>query len=97
MVVKILLIVIRIMKGSYAVHVVASMYAPIAYPPSTALVFRPPEGSSGGHPELVATGSLLSVNPNRMVIKRVLHSGHPYRIYKRLASDTYSFILVCPI
>ena len=73
------------------VHVVASMYAPIAYPPSTALVFRPPEGFSGGHPELVATESLLSVNPNRMVIKRVLLSGHPYRIYKRFAVLRYLF------
>ena len=80
------------------VHVVANMYAPIAYPPSTALVFRPPKGSSGGHPELVATESLLSVNPNRMVINecfsRVTHtastSASPF-------SDTSSFILVCHI
>ena len=39
----------------------------------------------------IATGSLLSVNPNRMVIKRVLLSGHPYRIYKRLAVLRYLF------
>ena len=45
---------------------------------------------SGGD-RLIATGSLLSVNPNRIVAKRVVLSGHPFRINKKSATVRYMF------
>jgi pre-rRNA-processing protein TSR1 len=61
---------------------VASTFAPIHYPPSPVLVFRNTEEGV----RLVATGSLLSVNPDRMVIKRIRLSAHPFKINKRTAT-----------
>lgn len=67
---------------------VATFYAPITYPPASVVVFKE---LADGSKKLVATGSLLNVNPDRMVIKRVVLSGHPFKINKRLAVVRYMF------
>ena len=66
----------------------ATTFAPIHYPPSPALVFR--ETADGGI-RLVATGKLQSVDPDRMVIKRIRLAGHPFKIHARTATLRYMF------
>lgn len=67
---------------------VATMYAPITFPPASVIVFK--QESDGRH-VLVASGSLLSVDPDRLVIKRAVLSGHPFKINKKLAVVRYMF------
>lgn len=57
--------------------VVMSMFAPITYPPVNVLVYR--EMASGRH-SLVGTGNLLSMDPDRLAIKRAVLSGHPCKV-----------------
>lgn len=68
--------------------VVATVFAPITFPPSSVLVFIE---RKDGTQQLVATGSLLSVNPDRVVTKRVVLSGHPYKVNKRSAVIRFMF------
>ena len=67
---------------------VATMYAPITFPPASVVVFKE---ESDGTQVLIATGSTLSVNPDRLVIKRLILSGHPFKINKKLAVVRYMF------
>ncbi|XP_065176403.1 pre-rRNA-processing protein TSR1 homolog [Sycon ciliatum] len=69
--------------------VVASVYGPISYAPIPTLVFLN-DPSSGQH-VLVGTGSLLNVNPNRLVIQKAVVSGHPFKINRRVATIRYMF------
>ncbi|XP_037091319.1 pre-rRNA-processing protein TSR1 homolog [Pollicipes pollicipes] len=68
--------------------VVATMFAPIVYGPAPVLVMQE---DRDGSQDLVATGSVLSVNPDRIVTKRVVLSGHPFKINKRSAVARYMF------
>eukprot|EP00041_Stephanoeca_diplocostata_P012260 m.205463 g.205463 ORF g.205463 m.205463 type:complete len:815 (-) comp18879_c1_seq1:424-2868(-) len=67
---------------------IASVFAPIHFPPSPVIVFRE---TAGKGLELVATGALHSVNPDRMVIKRIRLAGHPFKINKRTSTIRYMF------
>lgn len=67
---------------------VATFFAPITYAPASVTVFKE---FADGTQQLAATGSLLSVNPDRLVIKRVVLSGHPFKISHRSAVVRYMF------
>ncbi|KOC67732.1 Pre-rRNA-processing protein TSR1 like protein [Habropoda laboriosa] len=68
--------------------VVASMYAPITFSPCPVLCYVEKLNKSL---ELIATGSVLSANPDRIVVKRVILSGHPFKVHKRSAVIRFMF------
>ncbi|XP_021067696.1 pre-rRNA-processing protein TSR1 homolog isoform X1 [Mus pahari] len=67
---------------------VVTVFAPITFPPASVLLFK--QRRNGMH-SLIATGHLFSVDPDRMVIKRVVLSGHPFKIFTKMAVVRYMF------
>ncbi|TWW77045.1 pre-rRNA-processing protein TSR1 homolog isoform X2 [Takifugu flavidus] len=67
---------------------VVSVYAPITFSPAGVLLFKQ---RSDGIQDLVATGSLLSCDPQRVMLKRIVLSGHPFKINRRSAVVRYMF------
>uniref|UniRef100_A0A667Y6C9 Pre-rRNA-processing protein TSR1 homolog n=1 Tax=Myripristis murdjan TaxID=586833 RepID=A0A667Y6C9_9TELE len=67
---------------------VVSIYAPITFPTAGVLLFKQ---RGDGRQDLVATGSLLSCDPRRVVLKRIVLSGHPFKINRRSAVVRYMF------
>jgi pre-rRNA-processing protein TSR1 len=62
--------------------VLATVFAPIMFAPANVVVFKRLEDGSR---VLVATGSLNAVDPDRLVLKKVMLSGHPMKVNKRRA------------
>lgn len=67
---------------------VATLFAPITFPPASALVFKELDT---GEKILIATGSLLSMEPHRIILKRIVLSGHPFKVSKKNAIVRYMF------
>jgi pre-rRNA-processing protein TSR1 len=72
---------------------VATVYAPIHFSPLPVMFFKPETdfGSHNTNPVVVATGSVLDVGPNRIVVKRIILTGHPFKIYKKRVVSRYMF------
>ncbi|KAI4177412.1 MAG: hypothetical protein LQ343_000393 [Gyalolechia ehrenbergii] len=78
---------------------VASFIAPLTWSSSTpALYFSVPPASSQAatittttSPGLLATGSLLPPSPTRVLAKRIILTGHIYKIHKKLVTVRYMF------
>ncbi len=66
----------------------ASVYGPITYMPCPLLVYKK---LASGQLVLVATGSLTKVDPDRIMLKRVVLTGLPIRVRKRLAVIKHLF------
>jgi pre-rRNA-processing protein TSR1 len=67
---------------------VSTMFAPITFGSASALVFKRLEN---GQQVLIATGSLISVEPHRIILKRIVLSGHPFKVSKKNAVVRYMF------
>ena len=68
--------------------VVMTTFAPITFPPAPVLVFTE---QSHGQLSLLATGSLLNNDPNRIVVKRTVLSGNPFKVNKRVCTVRFMF------
>ncbi|KAF7995100.1 hypothetical protein HCN44_004572 [Aphidius gifuensis] len=68
--------------------VVASMYGQIIYPPCQVLCYKE---NKDGSLNLIAKGNVLSADPNRLLIKRVVLSGHPFKVNKHSAVIRFMF------
>ncbi|KZV73500.1 DUF663-domain-containing protein [Peniophora sp. CONT] len=69
---------------------VASIYAPIVYgnQPITLLRASPSLPQS---PSLVASGTFKDSDPTRIIAKRILLSGHPFKVHRKTATVRYMF------
>ncbi len=68
---------------------IASFIAPIAYPPTPLMLFQ--AGRTPNSVSLFASGSLESVNPNRICLKRISFIGYPFKIHRRTATVRFMF------
>ena len=68
--------------------IVMTTFAPITFPPAPVLVFTE---QNHGELSLLATGSLLNNDPNRIVVKRTVLSGHPFKVHKRVCTVRFMF------
>ncbi|GIL79816.1 hypothetical protein Vretifemale_9103 [Volvox reticuliferus] len=68
---------------------VASVYAPIMYPPLPLLAFKP--APPGEVAQLAAVGSLRSCDPDRINLKRIILTGVPSRVHRRRATVRFMF------
>jgi len=68
--------------------IIASVYAPISYQPCSVLACLPQVGA----PDMfVGAGSVMSVDPDRIVLKRIVLAGHPFRVHKKSATIRFMF------
>lgn len=67
---------------------VATFYAPLQFTPAPVLCYKE---MNMGQKVLVATGSLLSCDTDRIILKRVALAGHPLKIHKRSAVVRFMF------
>ncbi|KAK2392728.1 pre-rRNA-processing protein TSR1 protein [Trifolium repens] len=68
---------------------VASIYAPISFPPVPTIVLK--RVGEDATPAVAAVGSLKTVDPDRIILKRVILTGYPQRVSKRKASVRHMF------
>lgn len=61
----------------------ATIYGPITYPPSPLLAFK--RNPFDGSLRLVATGSLKSCDPDRVIIKKIVLTGFPVKTHRSKA------------
>jgi pre-rRNA-processing protein TSR1 len=65
----------------------ASVFGPVTYTQCPVLVFREHDGRK----ELVAIGSMIGADADRVVVKRIVLTGFPVRVHKRFATVKYMF------
>ena len=69
---------------------VATAYAPLTFGTNVPVsLFR--EGGDSEDVELVASGSLMGADPDRIVLKKIVLSGYPFRVKKRWAVVRFMF------
>ncbi|OBZ70794.1 Ribosome biogenesis protein tsr1 [Grifola frondosa] len=68
---------------------VATVYGPVVYGKQPCLLLRETEDPLS--PALVAMGSFLHPDTTRVIAKRIILTGHPFKIHKKTATIRYMF------
>lgn len=66
---------------------IATVYAPVTYPPSPVLAFD----TQSGTPRLAFTGTLRSNDPDRINLKKIVLTGFPVKVHKNKAVVRWMF------
>jgi pre-rRNA-processing protein TSR1 len=66
----------------------ASWFGPVTYTPCPVLVFRK---TPSNRLEIVASGSLMGADADRIIMKRIIMTGYPVKVRKRHAVVKYMF------
>ncbi|XP_031497725.1 uncharacterized protein LOC116262459 [Nymphaea colorata] len=69
---------------------IASVYAPISFPPLPVIMFKSTAGEASGL-VFAGSGSLRSVNPDRTILKKIILTGYPQRVSKSKATVRFMF------
>lgn len=68
----------------------ASIYAPITFPVLPLIAFKSSKGEATA-PTVAAVGSLRSIDPDRIILKKIILTGYPQRVSKKKAAVRYMF------
>ncbi|KAI9499343.1 hypothetical protein BDB00DRAFT_880972 [Zychaea mexicana] len=68
---------------------IATVYGPIVFGKVPCMFYK--ETDNVNEPNLVSTGTFLNTDVKRIVAKRIVLSGHPFKIHKRSAVIRYMF------
>ncbi|KAI8994012.1 ribosome biogenesis protein tsr1 [Trametes punicea] len=68
---------------------VATIYGPVVYGKQPCTLLRETEDPQA--PQLVAMGSFLHPDTTRIIAKRIILTGHPFKIHKKTATIRYMF------
>ncbi|KAF9167328.1 hypothetical protein DFQ26_004969 [Actinomortierella ambigua] len=68
---------------------IATVYAPIMFGNLPVVLTK--DTGDINKPAVVATGSLADADPKRIVAKRIILTGHPFKVHKRTATIRYMF------
>ncbi|CAK9780704.1 DUF663-domain-containing protein [Cutaneotrichosporon oleaginosum] len=68
---------------------VVTTYGPACFGKLPCLLLK--QGSRAELPDLVAMGSFLSSDPTRIIAKRIVLTGHPFKVHKKTATIRYMF------
>lgn len=70
--------------------VVATTYGPVVFGKQSCVLLRENQDDLQA-PHLVAMGSFLSADPTRIIAKRIILTGHPFKVHKKTATVRYMF------
>ncbi|GLB37845.1 putative ribosome biogenesis [Lyophyllum shimeji] len=73
----------------HGVTSVATMYGPVVFGKQPCVLLR--ETSDAQAPQLVAMGTFLNPDTTRIVAKRIILTGHPFKVHKKTATIRYMF------
>lgn len=68
---------------------VASVYAPISFPPLPLIALKIKDDATPA--TVAAIGSLRSIDPDRVILKKIILTGYPQRVSKQKATVRYMF------
>lgn len=69
---------------------VGTIFGPVTWGNAPVLVFKPGE-TSNEPPRLVGSGTLIDMDTTRIVAKRIILTGHPFKIHKKSATTRFMF------